>query len=200
MSAQLASALVAATLVGLSSPAPAAGDVDFSRDGTTWTSRLDAPLFDPAVRWVPGDRRTASFWVRNRGPVGAVMHVQARVVGDLAHRGDIALRARTRGADWVDLRARRSVGPGARGPAVERGAAARVDVEAAFDPAATNRTQEEDLVLDVVVTLAADAAAPPASALPSTGTVVPPWLLGLAASSLLLGAHLLRRRGRELRG
>lgn len=190
--------LTTVLLVGVpGGPAHAGRDIDFSRDGRTWAPQLTAPLFAPEMRWVPGDRRVASFWVRNGGPAGAVMRVRAEVVGDLVHRGDVILRARTARTGWVELGG--PVSTADRGPGVGRSGSTRVDVEATFDPAATNQTQEEQVELGVDITLTADRVDEGAP-LPATGTTVPAWLLVSAAASLLAGALLLRRRRRGHHG
>lgn len=203
--------VVLAALVAAPTSAYAAQEVQVSRDGRAWSTRLAEPLFDQQVRWVPGDRRVASFWVRNHGPSGAVLQVRTRVEGDLAHRGDVTLRARTGRTGWVDLgRAAPDAHPG---PEVPQGGSTRVDVEATFDPAAANQTQRKQAVLGVDVILVsdrvdsdhgevsgqhavgADRADDPAS-LPGAGTTVSAWLLVAATAALLVGARLVRRRVR----
>ena len=69
-------ALVAASLLVLS-PARAEGELALSSDGVTWTGSLRTPLFDAAERWVPGDERTASFWVANRAAGRAEVSIVA---------------------------------------------------------------------------------------------------------------------------
>lgn len=58
--------LAVAAMIGVTtSPAVAAGELELSRDGTSWSPDLSEPLFDSNVRWVPGDIRSSSFFVRN---------------------------------------------------------------------------------------------------------------------------------------
>lgn len=40
----------------------------FSRDGREFSPTPVVRAFDPEVRWVPGDKRRAGFWIRNEGP------------------------------------------------------------------------------------------------------------------------------------
>ena len=71
-----ARALAAAALAGVfalaGAPAYAAdGGVTVSLDGTTFTSSVTSPLFDPALRVVPGDVVTEDLWVRNSSTTDA---------------------------------------------------------------------------------------------------------------------------------
>ena len=63
----------AALILLTATPAVAADEIGLSSDGFSWGSTLPQPLFDPAFRWVPGDRETASFWVRNQSGDGALL-------------------------------------------------------------------------------------------------------------------------------
>ncbi len=145
----------AALLVLGPSLAHAADEIGLSADGSSWSAGLDDPLFDPDVRWVPGDSRTASFFVRNQGPSGAAMTIEARSADrdQLIADDDIDLRARADGGEWVDLRngvaSRRLTDR-----AITRGGVVRVDVNAVFDPASTNQSQVKRLALDFSVALA----------------------------------------------
>ncbi|KQO38261.1 LPXTG cell wall anchor domain-containing protein [Aeromicrobium sp. Leaf245] len=150
----LLAGLATTTLLG-ASVAYAADEIGLSDDGVTWSSGLDAPLFDPDVRWVPGDSRTESFYVRNEGPSGASLTIEARSADedDLLADDDIDLRARADGGAWVELR---------NGVAsarltereIEQDGVVQVDVNATFDPTSTNRSQVRRLALDLRVRLA----------------------------------------------
>lgn len=52
--------------VALAAPAAAADELGVSKDAVTWSSELPGSLFDNSTRWVPGDSRTATFYVRNQ--------------------------------------------------------------------------------------------------------------------------------------
>lgn len=150
----LLAGLTTTTLLGVS-VAHAADEIGLSDDGVTWSSGLDAPLFDPDVRWVPGDSRTESFYVRNEGPSGASLTIEARSADedDLLADDDIDLRARADGGAWVALR---------NGVAstrltereIEQDGVVEVDVNATFDPTSTNQSQVRRLALDFRVLLA----------------------------------------------
>lgn len=192
-------ALAAAMTLGVPA-AHGADDVGVSTDGVTWSDGLDAPLFDPAVRWVPGDSRVASLYVRNQGPTGASVTIEARSVDAdaLLADDDVQLRARAGGGGWVPLRNGVSSARLTEQTVVP-GDVVRVEVDATFDPRATDATQLERLALDVRVVLRdglGAGAAPPVDgeavggALPDTGTGVARRVLALAAALLVTGIVL----------
>ena len=84
--------IVAAILLA-AAPAIAADEVGLSSDGVSWGSALSEPLFDPAFRWVPGDRETASFWVRNESSDAALLDVAilGSSVDALMETGDLSV-------------------------------------------------------------------------------------------------------------
>jgi hypothetical protein len=148
-------ALVVTTVLLGATAARAADGIGISDDGTSWSDGLDAPLFDPALRWVPGDSRTETFFVRNQGPSGATMTIEARSrdEDELLADDDVDLRARADGGAWVELRngvASTRLTDGAIG----QGGIVRVDVNARFDPTSTNQSQSRQLALRLRVTLA----------------------------------------------
>jgi LPXTG-motif cell wall-anchored protein len=146
--------LTATTLLG-ASVAYAADEIGLSDDGVTWSSGLDAPLFDPDVRWVPGDSRTESFFVRNEGPSGASLTIVARSADedDLLSDDHIDLRARADGGAWVELR-NGVASTRLNEREIEQDGVVEVDVNATFDPTSTNRSQVRRLALDLRVRLA----------------------------------------------
>jgi hypothetical protein len=142
-----------------SAPADAADhagpSVAVSSDGVTWSSDLARPLFDRAVRWVPGDVRTGAFFVRNQGPYGVSVRIEARDAGTgrLTSSGDVVLYARASGGSWHRLpvggeseRLNRTVVPA--------GGTSRIEVRAVFLPESGNETQVERSPLSFVVRLA----------------------------------------------
>ncbi|RYY50067.1 MAG: hypothetical protein EON53_03430 [Actinomycetales bacterium] len=145
---------VTTSLLG-ASVAYASGEIGVSEDGTSWSSGLDGPLFDPDVRWVPGDSRTKTFYVRNQGPTGASMTIEARSTDedDLLADDEIDLRARADGGAWVDLR-NGAASAELTDDAIEQDGVVRVDVNASFDPASSNRSQTARVALDFRVHLA----------------------------------------------
>ncbi|RZI93952.1 MAG: LPXTG cell wall anchor domain-containing protein [Microbacterium sp.] len=150
----LLGASVAVLLALVSTAAHAADDVGLSPDGTTWSGSLAEPLFDADVAWVPGDSRTESFFVRNQGPSGASMRIEARSEDqDALLFDDVALRARVDGGDWVELR-NGAASTRLTDEVIEQGRVVEVDVNATFDPASTNQSQTSRLTLDFAVILA----------------------------------------------
>lgn len=199
--------LIGAAVVLIGSTARAADEIGLSNDGVTWSSSLPAPLFDPDFRWVPGDSETATFYVRNQGPSGSQMVIQARSsdTDELLANEDIDLQARVVGEEWVPLRngvpsrplTERSIG---------QGAVVQIEVNATFDPASTNQSQLSLLPLSFSVTLT-DALEGPGTGdrsddhlsagglLPETGAArLLLALTAVGAVSLVLGSALLNRR------
>lgn len=168
--------LVAALLAVLLWPAAAhaADEIGFSHDGLTWSTTLPAPLFDPAVRWVPGDDRTVSFHVRNQGPITAYMTIEARSADadDLLANDDIHLRARVVGESWVPLR-NGVASASLTDDSIGTGEAVQVEVNAVFDSASVNQSQVKDLPLTFTVALSELAPTPPARPPPGPVPVDP---------------------------
>ncbi|WP_156368086.1 LPXTG cell wall anchor domain-containing protein [Aeromicrobium sp. Leaf291] len=205
--------LLPATVVAVTLLAPvgahAADEIGISRDGTSWSSNLDEPLFDPGLRWVPGDTRTSSFFVRNQGPSGSAITIEVRSLDsdELLADDDIHLRARAAEGAWVDLR-NEVTSTLLTEKTIEQGAAVRVDVNATFDEASTNQSQVGRLAIAFRVRLADAAAGEPGDDLdgaspsagdtvgdlPDTGSATPRWIvlggLGLALVGVLLASRL----------
>ena len=65
MRAIAAVVLAAALVLAPAAAASAAGIVEVSNDGSTWSSSLSSPLFTTTPQLVPMASQSASFWVRN---------------------------------------------------------------------------------------------------------------------------------------
>lgn len=219
-----ATALLVSVLLALwSAPAHAADEIGFSNDGVTWAPALAQPLFDPEFRWVPGDSRTATFFVRNQGPTSAVMTIEARSADadELLGHDDIHLHARVAGGSWVPLR-NGIASASLTDEGFDAGDVVQIEINAAFDPATVNQSQSKSLPLTFEVTLA-DAASIPApegpdsetpgvetpgsgetaagpargGVLPSAGAAVGPGLLLAALMLCALGAVMIARRSSD---
>ncbi len=204
----------------LAAPAYADGDaLQLSTDGRTWSDNITEPLFDPAVRWVPGDERTVGFYVRNTRPDDGDLSLVLRRggTGKLYDSGDLDLSARVDSGAWISIRpgdSRSLTGSSALG--VDE---AFVELRATMDAASLNQTMvlATDLDLDLRLTeqgvLEAGPLAPggqsgtpleplsptdpnatPHGVLPDTGSPLRPWLLPLALLLLGAGAVLVARR------
>jgi hypothetical protein len=182
------------------------GDVVVSSDGVSWGPQLPAPLFDPSSRWVPGDVRTVSFYVRNRGASSASLRIEGRdaVTGELTDERAVTLFARADGGRWQRLRIGAMSEP-LNVVAVPVGRVSRVEVRALFEPAADNHSKEETADLTFVVGLE-DATATGSGGgdlvvtghLPGTGA--PEILAPLGTGAALVGAGIAlvgRRRVRR---
>ncbi len=136
------------------SAAHAADELDLSWDGQTWSEQLSEPMFDPAVRWVPGDMEAKAFYVRNQAESGAdlTIAVATRDHDDLLRYEDIKLSARVGSGDWVNLK-RTEQNFRLNNDALPAGEARKVEVRAKFDSASPNRSQDKELTLKFRVTL-----------------------------------------------
>lgn len=184
-------------LVATAVPAAAADELGISPDGVTWASSLPGPLFDPALRWVPGDSETRSFWVRNQSTDDGVLTITMLTgpVESLIDTGDLTVSAKVDDGDYTSASTsgpRRLVNQVSVAPGEEREVTVKVDV----DPESPNASQDLKLDLDFRVSLTQDTTAvqPPSNGgggnggvagpgddLPDTGTVVTPVMLLLAA-------------------
>jgi LPXTG-motif cell wall-anchored protein len=136
--------LVLPVLVAAAGPA-SADDSDrlgLSSDGVTWSSWLTEPLFDEGVRWVPGDERIASFFVRNQATDDAQLSID--VLGstsdELIRTGELTISARSGSGPWTDISA-----PGRQRLVTwvptETGEVRRIDIRVIFRPGGTNQSQ-----------------------------------------------------------
>lgn len=151
--------VVTTSMLLVTSPAHADDELQLSHDGSSWSDGLTGGLFDPAVLWVPGDVRTATFFVRNRtedtGTVTVDLHGSA--VDSLMRTGDLAVAARAGASRWCSVST-----PGDHRIAtshVPAGAQEKVSVRVSFDPRATNasRVKQLRLAFDVRLSRTIDA-------------------------------------------
>lgn len=183
----------------MASPAAAADELGLSTDGATWSSSIDTPLFDEAVRWVPGDERSSTFYVRNQGGTAGdlTVDVTSGRVGDLMASEDLRITARGGGGDWASVDE-----PGTRRllsrPDIADGAVVPITVSVAFDATSTNTTQLQAATFRLTVNLAESAAeggedVDPGGLLPDTGAPST-WIVGVGALLVGVGAALANRR------
>lgn len=136
--------------------APAAADdgIGLSTDGTQWADTISEPLFEQDAVWVPGDKRTVSFHVRNQESSDAELTASVRSddTDRLLGADHLRLRARVDGR-WFVLRNGVS-SPELTAASISPGSAVRVDLEAAFDPASSNASQAASLDFVIEVRLA----------------------------------------------
>ncbi|MCZ4499746.1 MAG: hypothetical protein JWQ74_2299 [Marmoricola sp.] len=191
------------TVVAPAAIADADDSLQVSSDGSHWAASLGRPLFDPAVLWVPGDRRTSSFFVANRGSTPAAVSVQVVTGADdgLVAPGDVELEARVAGEGWRPVT--HAVGSAALNAlAIPIDQARRVDVRAFFRTGSHNVSQASAVTLRFVVQLG-DAITllpqQPVALLPGTGAPLLGLPLLVALLSLVTGVAVVRRTG-ERRG
>ncbi|WP_426246449.1 hypothetical protein [Nocardioides sp. LHG3406-4] len=145
----LVTAVVGAVVLLSAAPSYADGEIGLSLDGQTWTAHLDRPLFPAAHRWVPGDRLTASLWVRNQTHHDAALTITltTRGSGALFGAGETSLVATVRGRS-VKVREdgrSRLVDLGR----VAGGAPVRVDLAVAIAGTSTNLSQRRTTLLNL---------------------------------------------------
>ncbi|GAA1928266.1 hypothetical protein GCM10009737_32680 [Nocardioides lentus] len=149
----LAAVLTATVLLGAgaaSAASPTAGaprdPIGLSPDGVRYADALEGPLFGRRLAWVPGDRRTRSWWVRNQAEQAALLTVEVPARGVLP--GWLSLQTRVGGA-WRALDTAAPVTTGRLAP----GASRRVAVRVTMRPTAGNRTMLDDADLPLRVRL-----------------------------------------------
>ncbi|MGD9960179.1 LPXTG cell wall anchor domain-containing protein [Nocardioides sp.] len=196
---------LAAVIVLAGTPAMAAGDeIGLSLDGTSWSSDLTDPLFDPAIRWAPGDTRVESFLVRNQSSTASTLDVEITntMVEGLLATGDLHLDAKVGNQPWKAFSGG-SV-PVSSDLRLAVGQHERISVRATFDEAADNQTQQLpfDLDFEVRLTQASGIAVPGDN--PEPGTQPLPatggpswWLAAVGAAALGWGLTLVTRRRKE---
>ncbi|MFL6156054.1 MAG: hypothetical protein ACJ72D_08190, partial [Marmoricola sp.] len=158
----------------------------------SWSASLPAPLFDPAERWVPGDIRTATFWVRNQASDAGTLTLQATVhdLDGLIARDDVSLMIRRDGGAWVPLPPDVVSRPfGDR--TLPAAASTRIDLRAELVAPSPNRSQVSTVLFDLAVGLSETSSVSG----PSGGATDHPGLLpdtgGVPLGILLAGAVLL---------
>ncbi len=193
---------IAVVLVGaLAAPASAAGDqIGLSRDGLSWTSQLDSPLFDPAARWAPGDTRVETFLVRNQSTTDGLLDIELLdgSVDELLATGDLHVAVKVGDAAWTAVSGVSSRAL-AESMSVAPGEHEQVRVRVTLDEAATNQSQALSLDLGFTARLTQDAESTgplgPLGSLPETGG--PSGWLALTGGVLLAAGWFLvgsRRR------
>lgn len=177
-------ALVVVLMLATAAPARADGELLVSADGTTWSAALMQPLFDPAVRWVPGDQREAGFWIRNTTgqPAQVALSFTAEDVDTLVASGTLTLEARITGGAWQPMLAQGVQHVVAA--AIPGDSTTELRVRGSFAPDAGNATMTDVAHLDFTARLTeVDAepvvpppgtpATPPTSPTPSTPPTPP---------------------------
>ncbi|SDJ76070.1 hypothetical protein SAMN05428985_101324 [Nocardioides sp. YR527] len=204
--------LVISTLAAAAPSAAATEPVQLSNDGRTWAADLPEPLFDPETRWVPGDSRAATFWVRDAGESRGALSVSAdiRDTDRLVAEGAMNLRLRRGSGEWQEVRPGSSISLGR----LERGGRERIGVVATYAPGSGNDTMDSAFTFSLDVRLTGDDATgddgtgpvgdvPEAQApaggglLPDTGSPVRWWLIALASLSIGGGTALVLRSKRK---
>lgn len=139
----------------LAGPASAAYDVQVSSDGTSWSSAyLPGDLFDNTIMWVPGDTRTATFYVRNTSddPTKMSIDLLGNHLGTLLDLGAVHITAKSGKGKWTvasDGALHRLL----TGTKIKAGASVPVTVNVAYDFSSSNASQLLSTDLKFRVTL-----------------------------------------------
>jgi LPXTG-motif cell wall-anchored protein len=194
-----------ALLLAPVTPSQAAdGRLELSVDGRAWSANLRTQLFDPAIRWVPGDRRIERFWVRNSSPDTGrlVVTIEGRRTDGLIQTGDLTVTARGGGGAWMPVNAPgthellqlESLAPGDR---------VQVAIDVALARSARNQSQDEALDLALAVRLEQKIGSDDSPDLPNTGGPSRWWVLlgaGLVGAGAVVLAFVATPRPRRKRG
>ncbi|MCW2750341.1 MAG: putative cell surface protein [Aeromicrobium sp.] len=192
--------LLCVTLVLMSSnagPAFASSPLQLSLDGVHWTDAISDPLFNPSMRWVPGDSEQATFFIRNHGGSAGDLTVDllGSSAGKLLDSGSLHITAKGGGGAWTSVSA-----PGRHrllsAPHVADGQIEPIAVNAVFDAAANNRSQLHAAKLAFRVTLSESTSDSP---LPNTGAPDLRWYAALSAILIGIGLALVSRRNESPR-
>ena len=212
------SLLFALLSVAYAAPAQASDEVLVSNTGSGFAETLAEPLFDPALRWVPGDARSSTFYVKNNTADRAALSLSVLDddAGELLDSGALHLRVTSPGTSWspdphvpgrpADVRGDAGAGPVAAGPRPGRLRPPRVQPH----PAAVQRAPDPRAVSGRPDAPASDPAPAPGDRtgrhrprpgprpwdlLPDTGLPAGlGWLLLLGSLSLGTGVALVTRR------
>ena len=189
---------VAAALLGVSTPVAMSTDgrLGLSLDGKTWTSDLHDGLFEDTVRWVPGDQRTATFYVRNQSDEEARLEVWIDDTrrDELIESGDLTITAKGSTGAWTP-----ADGPGSvellRVEPLPAGAMEQVEVAVTLAADATNQSQDTGLDLAFTVQLSErveSSGQQPPDGLPGTGGVR--LIVTLGGLGLIAAGWIITRR------
>ncbi len=152
-------ALLTLGLLALIVPASAATTrLEFSPDGSTWSANLSAPLFDPSFRWVPGDEKIESFFVRNRSTEDARLAVDLLGTGrdDLTSDGELSVAARAGSDEFATSRTTTGCNRLIAEVSLAPQQVQRIDVRVGVDFATPNAAQRDATDLDLQVRLRED--------------------------------------------
>ncbi|OUZ12573.1 hypothetical protein BHE97_02440 [Aeromicrobium sp. PE09-221] len=177
-----------AVLSAMLLPAMSPPDIELSPGGGS--ASVTEPLFDPDVRWVPGDVWETNMVVRNAGPTVASARFRVLVEGDehLHGEGMLWLDASIDGGPWRTV----EWSTWTPGGTLEAGESIQVELRGSFHEAATNRHQDSSVDLEVVW----QAAGPRSDmdGLPGAGAVISPWWIVLGLFAVSLGSWMYRLR------
>ncbi|MBC7595092.1 MAG: LPXTG cell wall anchor domain-containing protein [Kineosporiaceae bacterium] len=193
-------------------PAAAAGELGISSDSVTYAPTFHGPLFGTAIRWVPGDSRTATFYVRNQSPDLASLAITllGNHIGDLLESGDVTVTATGGGG---------AVSPVSNGneqllllaSGITGGEVVPVHVTVDFNESSPNDTQMRSTDLNFRISLTQSSITPQgngggngnngsASPLPNTGAPNITWIVALGSILLGTGIAIVSRRRQTHQG
>ncbi|NYE96579.1 hypothetical protein FHU41_002829 [Psychromicrobium silvestre] len=168
--------------------AQAAGELELSRDGSSWGQSLPGPLFDSAQKLVPGSSISAEFWVRNGAASAGKLSVELNgALGELLQSGLLGLSlTSSSGTSW---NASSGQSPRLLVAQIAPGSRQKLTLQASLAAAAANDTQlrKVPVSLQLILSESVESGATVQPALPNTGVVLLPLFLG---SALAIGGYL----------
>lgn len=127
--------------IAIATPTRDTAGISLSGDGISWGTSLSRPVFEESTRWVPGDVRTAEFFIRSDAPTPGRLEVDllTQAQGEMTGKRALQIEARIADGAWQPATDFGRVGLFV--DSVEPGAKVRVEVRVGFSPKATNRTK-----------------------------------------------------------
>ena len=209
-------ALVAAGVFAAPNAASASGgDLQVSPDGITYADANTLPVYPESWRFVPGEVRTTSVWVRNTGSATGLLTLEMLnpTASDEILAASVSVSATPAGGPTTPVTITTGIANGActvlgSDHALAPGETPRIDVRAAVAPTlegAQGQLQSVDFVLGALLSDAAArspqnvgercaavpaetaGAAPSVSALPHTGGSVPVVTIAIGAAGIAAG-------------
>lgn len=197
--------LLAGFVVALSmaAPASAANELGVSNDGTTWSSSLPNPLFDNDIRWVPGNSRNATFYVRNQSADygNLTIDILGDHAGTLLDLGDLHIAANGGGgtstpvSDGAEHRLLMASG-------IPSGGIVPINITVDFDDTSANESQllSTDLNFRVALSHGGSLNDNVSGALPNTGAPEITWIIVIGSIFLGTGIAAVSRRRQNSQG
>lgn len=177
------------TSLTLATPTREPAKISLSNDGTHWGESLSRPLFEDSIRWVPGDVRTADFYVRSNSKLPTTLSVDLLAGGQpgALNSGDLQIEARVAESPW---QATSAAGRVVADRPTSPGETTRVEIRVSFSGEAKRRTDLPALNLQFQISLAPTEGVIGSTMVPQTLLDLPSWRDLLAGFVILCCLYL----------